>query len=53
MVSRYLLMLASVVSAAEPRYNILSLDSGLYKGYMTTSMLQYMEQKGYQIGVRD
>lgn len=39
-----------VVSA---RYNILSLDSAKYKGYMTAQFVSYMEQFAYNVARRD
>ena len=35
--------------AAKPAYNILSLDSAIYKGVMQANFVQYMERKSYLI----
>ena len=44
------LLLATTVTA---RYNILSLDSAKYEGYMTARFVDYMEQYAYVAAVRD
>lgn len=40
------------VTAAD-RFNILSLDSAKYKGYMTAKFVSYMEQYSYNVAKRD
>ena len=45
------LLLISSVTAA--RYNILSLDSAKYEGYMTARFVDYMEQYAYIAAIRD
>ena len=48
----FLGLLAGAV-AGEPRYNILSLDSAKYKGYLTANFVSYMETRAYLTAVRD
>jgi len=55
----FALLMAAAVHASEtanstaanntcvPNYNILSLDAAKYKGYMTATMVSYMEQYAY------
>ena len=42
-----------LVSVQGARYNILSLDSAKYKGYMTASFVSFMEQYAYSVAERD
>lgn len=42
-----------VVTCKAARYNILSLDSAKYEGYMTARFVDYMEQYAYIAAVRD
>lgn len=54
---RYNLMIMTVVFLgavqAQKKFNILSLDSGKYKGFMTASFVSYMEQFAYNVARRD
>ena len=38
--------------ASTKRYNILSLDSAMYSGFMTASFVDYMEQNAYDSAYR-
>jgi len=40
-------------SCAADRFNILSLDSAKYKGYMTANFVNYMETRAYLTAQRD
>ena len=41
-------MIASLISlAGAKKWNILSLDSAMYEGFMTASFVDYMEQNAY------
>ena len=46
---RSILALLSVAQLTQGRYNILSLDSAKYKGYMTSTFISFMEQNAYNI----
>ena len=42
------LIAATILSmVAAERYNILSLDSAIYRGVMTANFVQYMERKAF------
>ena len=47
------LVVSLLLSCASARYNILSLDGAKYKGYMTASFVEYMEQNAYTAARRD
>ena len=43
----------ATVGVEAARYNVLSLDSAKYKGYMTASFVSFMEQYAYSVAERD
>jgi len=48
------ILLSSVMLLAQSKsFNILSLDSAYYKGYMTANFTSYLEQKSYFVARRD
>ena len=53
MKSIFALYALTTVSVEAASYNILSLDSAKYKGYMTASVVSFMEQYSYSVARRE
>jgi patatin-like phospholipase/acyl hydrolase len=45
--------LAAITTVESKNYNILSLDGGMYKGYLTAGFVDYMEKRAYYTATRD
>lgn len=49
LVAYFIFIALNILKINSKMYNILSLDSCLYKGYMTAKFVDYLEQRAYMI----